>query len=141
MKILVCSRHRVAEGKNVEQVGFEVLLDGSDVISLHVPLNEETRHLITRDEMHRINRNALLVNTSRGGVIDEMALIEALTHGKIAGAALDVFKHAPLPADSPLRDLGNVILTPHTAGMPEGPHLHRKRYKYFVENIRRIEDG
>jgi len=90
----------------------EVLTHG-DIISLHVPLTDETRHLIDGKALARMKQGAFVVNVSRGGVIDEDALAEALTEGHLAGAALDVFESEPLPADSPLLELPNVVLTPH----------------------------
>ena len=71
-------------------------------------------------------------------MVDESALIEALQSKKIGGACLDVFETEPLPADSSLRRLDNVILSPHTAGMPDGLKFHKKRYEFFVENIKRV---
>ena len=73
--------------------------------------------------------------------MDEAALIEALQANKIAGAGLDVFEKEPLPKESPLRKMPNVILTPHTAGMPDGLKFHQKRYAYFLENILRVSEG
>jgi D-3-phosphoglycerate dehydrogenase len=122
----------------VETVDFKTLLKRSDVVTLHIFLNSQTRHLISRDEFEMMKPAALLINTSRGPVIDESALIEALRSKKIGGACLDVFETEPLPADSPLRKLDNVILSPHTAGMPDGLKFHEKRYRYFVENIKRV---
>ena len=90
----------------------EVLTHG-DIISLHVPLTEETRHLIDAAALARMKPGTFVVNVSRGGVIDEDALAQALTDGHLAGAALDVFESEPLPPESPLLKLANVVLTPH----------------------------
>jgi phosphoglycerate dehydrogenase-like enzyme len=122
----------------VEAVDFKTLLKRSDIVTLHIFLNSRTRHLIGPDEFEMMKPAALLINTARGPVIDERALIEALRSKKIAGACLDVFETEPLPTDSVLRTLDNVILSPHTAGMPDGLKFHKKRYEYFVENIRRV---
>ena len=84
---------------------------------------------------------AFLINTSRGAVIDEATLIEALNNKKIGGAGLDIFREEPLPDNSPLLKLKNVILTPHTAGEPDGLYFHSKRFKFFAENIRRVSRG
>jgi D-3-phosphoglycerate dehydrogenase len=92
------------------------LLAQADVVVLLVDLNEQTRWMIDAAALERMKPAAFLVNIARGGVVDESALIDALASGGIAGAALDVFADEPLPADSPLRGLDNVILTPHVAG-------------------------
>lgn len=97
----------------VEKMELDELLRQSDFVSLHVPLNESTRHLIDREKISLMKRTAYLINTARGGVVDEKALVEALKSGQIAGAALDVFDVEPLPADSPFFDCPNVIMTPH----------------------------
>lgn len=122
----------------VEAVDFKTLLKRSDVVTLHIFLNSQSHHLISRVELEMMKPAALLINTSRGPVVDESALIEALRSKKIGGACLDVFETEPLPADSSLRKLDNVILSPHTAGMPDGLKFHKKRYEYFVENIKRV---
>jgi D-3-phosphoglycerate dehydrogenase len=93
------------------------LLAESDYVSLHTPLTPETRHLIGAAELAAMKPSAVLINTSRGPVVDERALVEALTSGGIAGAGLDVFEEEPLAADSPLCRLENVILTPHVASV------------------------
>ena len=89
------------------------LLERSDFVSLHTPLTPDTRHLIDRDALSRMKPTALLVNTSRGGVVDQAALREALTEGRIAGAALDVTVPEPLPPDDPLLDAPNLLVVPH----------------------------
>jgi len=88
-----------------------------------------------------MNNSVLFVNTARGGIVNEQDLIFALKNGDISGACLDVFESELLPIDSELRDLANVILTPHTAGMPDGLKFHKKRYDFFVNNIKRVENG
>ena len=99
----------------VEPVPLEELLKRSDFISLHCPLTDDTKHLIGEKELAMMKPNAVLVNTSRGAVVDEKALIEALRNHTIGGAALDVTETEPVPADSPLLGLDNVIVTPHIA--------------------------
>jgi glyoxylate reductase len=93
-------------------VPFEELLARADVVSLHVPLTPETRHLIGREELHAMRASAFLVNTTRGPVVDEAALADALGRGEIAGAALDVFEREPEVFEE-LLDLENVVLVPH----------------------------
>jgi (S)-sulfolactate dehydrogenase len=97
--------------------GLDDLLAESDAVTLHVPLTPATRHLVSAGRLARMKRGAVLVNTARGGVIDEAALAESLTGGHLAGAALDVFETEPLPAGSPLAGVPNLLLTPHVAGV------------------------
>lgn len=97
---------------DVELVDLATLLGSADAISLHVPLSESTRHLVDAEALARMRLGALLVNTARGGIVDERALAEALRSGRLAGAAVDVFAEEP-PWDSPLVGLDNVVLSPH----------------------------
>jgi (S)-sulfolactate dehydrogenase len=99
--------------------GLDDLLAESDAVTLHVPLAPETRHLLSAGRLARMKRGAVLINTARGGVIDEAALAEALAGGHLAGAALDVFEAEPLPAGSPLAGASNLVLTPHVAGVTQ----------------------
>jgi D-3-phosphoglycerate dehydrogenase len=99
----------------VELVSLDEALARADLLTLHVPLDDRTRGLIGDGELARMKPGALLVNTCRGGLVDEDALAGALREGRLAGAALDVFVREPLPASSPLRRLDSVILTPHAA--------------------------
>ncbi|MDR0390201.1 MAG: C-terminal binding protein [Spirochaetaceae bacterium] len=94
---------------------FDELIRESDFISLHIPLREETRHIINRESIGRMKDGVILINTSRGPVIDEEALADALASGKIGAAGLDVFEKEPLPESSALLGLENVILTDHSA--------------------------
>lgn len=96
-------------------VSLDELYEHSDIISVHLPLTPETEGLVGREAFARMKPTAVLVNTARGPVIDEVALFCALEGGLIAGACLDVFNEEPLPPDSPLRKLDNVLLTPHVA--------------------------
>jgi D-3-phosphoglycerate dehydrogenase len=104
-----------AAALGVELLSLDEVLRQSDFVTLHVLLSPETRHLIGARELALMQPSAYLVNTCRGPIVDEVALIEALRAGRLAGAGLDVFEQEPLALDSPLRDLPNVILTPHTA--------------------------
>ncbi len=94
---------------------LEAVLSQSDVVSVHAPHTPETEHMIDAAALARMKPSAHLLNTARGPVIDEAALIAALQSGTIAGAGLDVFEHEPMAADNPLRSMDNVVLTPHTA--------------------------
>jgi D-3-phosphoglycerate dehydrogenase len=96
-------------------VPLDDLLAAADVLTLHLPLTPETHHLIDAAALDRLPPGAIVVNTSRGPLVDETALVTALRSGRLAGAALDVYEREPLPSDSPLRDLPGVILSPHAA--------------------------
>jgi D-3-phosphoglycerate dehydrogenase len=100
-------------------VALEDLLRQSDYVSLNLPLTQETFHLIGGRELALMKPTSVLINTARGPVVDEAALVAALGQRRIAAAGLDVFEEEPLPASSPLLELDNVILTPHTAGISE----------------------
>ena len=98
-------------------VGLVELLRMSDVISLHCPLTAETRHLIDRERLRLVKLYAIVVNTARGALIDEDALANAVTTGRLAGAAVDVYDGEPPDFDSPLFDCDNIFTTPHVAAM------------------------
>jgi len=102
-------------GGGIPLTSFEVLLRSSHLVTLHASLTAETQHLIRADTIELMRPGALLVNTCRGGLIDEDAVAAALRAGRLGGAALDVFQTEPLPAASPLRSLPNVLLSPHAA--------------------------
>lgn len=106
----------VNAASGIEVVDLATLLRASDVISLHVPLAPSTRGLIGRAELAAMKPGAVLVNTARGGVVDEDALLVALREGRIRGAGLDVFEQEP-PTDSPFLTMGNLVLSPHLAGL------------------------
>lgn len=115
MKILCCDKvmdSDFAARYGAEYVSLDFLLQQSDFVTLHVPLTDETRGLIGEKELSQMKRTAILINTARGEVVDEDALYQALVGGRIAGAALDVFRNEP-PIGSRLLELDNVILTPH----------------------------
>jgi D-3-phosphoglycerate dehydrogenase len=118
MKVLVYDPYLEPElitRHGAEAVNLDKLLAEADAISIHVPLSPETHSLIGERELARMKPTAFLINTSRGGIVDEQALAEALKAGRICGAALDVLSVEPPPLDHPLRGLSNVILTPHLA--------------------------
>jgi (S)-sulfolactate dehydrogenase len=101
----------------VAPAALDELLAASDVVSLHVPLDASTRKLIDARRLRSMKPGALLINTARGGIVDEAALAQALRDGRLGGAALDVFEREPLPAGSLLAGAPNLILTPHIAGI------------------------
>ena len=107
--------------RDVERAGLEALLAGADVVSLHVPLTATTRDLIDAAQVARMKPGAVLINTARGGTVDEDAVIEALRTGHLAGAALDVFETEPVTADTGggFAGISNLVLTPHIAGVTQ----------------------
>ena len=111
----------------------------SDVVTIHTVLSNRTRGIIGAAELNRMKPHAFLVNTSRGPIVDESALLEVLRTRRIAGAALDVYNTEPLPADHPFRQLENVVLTPHLGYVTE--ENYRVIYGNAVENIRAFLDG
>lgn len=142
MNVLGYTRNEAVHSDNfVKMTDFDTLVSVSDIVSVHVSLNQQTRHLIDKDVFKKMKNTALFINTARGGIVNERDLIDALINKDISGACLDVFESEPLPITSELRNLSNVILTPHTAGMPDGLKFHKKRYEFFVNNIKRIENG
>ena len=120
-------------------VDLETLLKESDVVSVHTPLTPETQHIIGRKQFSLMKPTAILINTSRGPVVDEAALAEALENKKIFGAGIDVFEQEPLSATSPLRKMENVVLTPHTSSSTK--EAFRNTYKGSVNNILRFVNG
>jgi glycerate dehydrogenase len=118
MEILIAARPG-ASGLHDGRVPLEQLMREADIVSLHCPLTPETRNLINRQTLALMKRTAFLINTARGALVDEAALIAALREKRIAGAALDVISQEPPPADHPMilaaRKLDNLIVTPHTA--------------------------
>jgi len=117
---------------------FEVL-GQSDYVLLSCPLTPETRGLVGREELGAMKGDAVLVNVARGEVVDEEALVYALQQGGIRGAALDVFEEEPLPPESPLWDLPNVVVTPHMAGST--PHKFERIAEVFATNYEAFADG
>jgi phosphoglycerate dehydrogenase-like enzyme len=114
---------------------LDELLKQSDFVVLCLPLTSESAKLIGRHEFSVMKKNACLINIARGGVVDQAALVEALSGGQIAGAGLDVFDPEPLPSDSPLWQLPNVIITPHTGA--QSPQYMDRAIEVAAENIRR----
>jgi phosphoglycerate dehydrogenase-like enzyme len=123
----------------VEYLPLDDLLRASDVVTVHVPLNEQTRHLIDARALGLMKPTAVIVNTARGGLVDERALVEALEQGRIGGAGLDVFSQEPPPADHPLFRIPKTVLTPHMAG-PTWQSWPRRFANSFA-NIARVQRG
>ena len=115
------------------------LLAASDIVSLHLPLTDQTTHMLDRAALALMKPDAVLVNTSRGGVIDEDALVDSLRTGGLAAAGLDVFTVEPIPADNPLLKLDNVVVTPHVTWYTVD--TMRRYLEHAVDNCRRIRDG
>ena len=128
-----------AEGVGARRVEKEELFRRSDVVSVHLVLSDRTRHLIGPDELALMKPTAFLINTSRGPIVDDDALINALERGTIAGAGLDAFVTEPLAADHPYRRLPNVIATPHIGYVTE--NCYRIFYDQIVEDITAFLDG
>ena len=141
MKVMGFHHREEQTQPDIEMVDLPTLLRRSDIITLHMALNTETHHMIGKKELELMKAGVFLINTSRGAVADETALIEALDQKRIGGAGLDVFATEPLPVESPLRKLDNVILSPHSAGEPDGLFFHKKRFQFFAANIKRVLTG
>jgi phosphoglycerate dehydrogenase-like enzyme len=143
MRVIGLNRTGTGDYPHVDELArIETLgdcLGEADAIVISVPLTPQTRGLLDAGAIARIKPGATLVNVGRGGVLDEPALIDALREKRLAGAALDVFATEPLGADSPLWDLPNVLLTPHTAGLSE--RENGRIVSLFVENLRRYLRG
>jgi phosphoglycerate dehydrogenase-like enzyme len=136
MRVLGWSRSLTEERARsigVESVGFEQLLTGADVVTIHLPLTAETRGLIGADQLGLMKPDALLVNTSRGPIVDETALLDALESGRIGGAGIDVYDEEPLGADHPLRTAPRTLLTPHLGYVTE--RTYQVFFGEVVENI------
>jgi phosphoglycerate dehydrogenase-like enzyme len=115
------------------------ILPQADFVILAAPLTKETLGMIGEHELQAMKRTAFMVNIGRGKLIDEAALVRSLQEGRIAGAGLDVFETEPLPSDSPLWDMPNVIITPHYAGA--SPRYNERALPIFLDNLRRYRDG
>lgn len=135
----IVRRREIENEIGIQYMELQDLLKESDFISIHVPLTPETRHLIGEKELRMMKPTAILVNTSRGPVVDEKALVKALREGWIAGAGLDVFEIEPLPPDSSLIDLMNVVLTPHIGSASYD--TRNKMAQYAAEGIIKVLKG
>ncbi len=121
------------------RVELDELFSTSDIVTCHAPLTPQTRHIVSRDRIATMKPNAVLVNTSRGPVVDEAALIDALREGRIAGAGLDVFEKEPVDRDNPLLAMENVVVTPHTAGTTWDTWPRRAGFAY--RNMKGVWEG
>lgn len=137
MRILYASRHRcdpeLEKSLGVEFVSFDRLLQESDFVTIHTPLSDDTYHLLGDRQFELMKRSAILINTARGQVVDPDALYQALSSGKIAGAALDVTEPEPIPTDSPLLTLDNLIIAPHIGSASR--QTREKMAKMAIANL------
>lgn len=144
MRVLYFKRQRLSVEEEaalggVRYVDFDTLLAQSDFVSIHVPYGKPTEKMIGREALRKMKRGAYLINTARGGIVDEEALYEALRSGQLAGAALDVYRYEPVPPDCPLLDLDNVLWTPHISGGEPGFML--REVEDVLANIARVLRG
>jgi len=142
MKVIAWSKNLTPE--RCKEVGVEYstkddLFRNADVVTIHLVLGDRTRGLVSSNELGLMKKTAYLVNTSRGPIIDEKALLDALNKKQIAGAGLDVFDVEPLPLDHPYRKMDNVVITPHLGYVSQ--QNYEKYYPDIVDNIRGFLDG
>lgn len=142
LNIIYCDlvpRSQVESELGAERVTMDKLLGESDIVSIHTPLTEKTFHLIAEKELSMMKRNAILINTARGSIVDEMALIKALQEGTIAGAGLDVFEREPILSDNPLLQMDNVVITPHLGSATV--ETRRNMAIMVAEDVARVLNG
>ena len=139
MNILVYTRTPREDEKGIRYVSLKELLEHSDYVSLHCPLTESTKHMINKETLKLMKPSAFIINTSRGALIDEAALIEALKNGKIAGAGLDVQETEPPKETSPLYTMENVLLTPHMGW--KGLETRQRLVSILADNIKSFLAG
>jgi phosphoglycerate dehydrogenase-like enzyme len=137
-RVIYASRSSQAQALG-ERRTLDALLSEADVISLHLPLTQETDNLIDAAALARMQAGAVLINTARGGLVDQVALTEALANGRLAGAGLDVFVHEPHDVSEALFRLPNVVLTPHIAWLTTG--TFDRSFALAAENCRRLRVG
>jgi D-3-phosphoglycerate dehydrogenase len=136
MKVLAWSTNLTPEAcaeAGVTYATKEELFANSDVITIHVVLSDRSRGLVSREDLARMKPTAYLINTARGPIVDEAALLETLQAKKIAGAGIDTYSHEPLPIDSPLRKLDNVVITPHLGYVTA--ENYKRIYAEMIEGI------
>jgi phosphoglycerate dehydrogenase-like enzyme len=143
MRTLAINRRGASDSPDVDEAhapnALQELLERADALAVTLPLTEETRGMLDAQAISHIKPGAILVNAGRGGVIDEPALVQALRAQRLRGAALEVFATEPLPTDSPLWDLPNVLISPHTAAL--SVHENERIVELFCENLRRYLAG
>lgn len=139
MNILVYTRTPREDEKGIRYVSLEELLKNSDYVSMHCPLTESTKHMINKETLSLMKPSAFIINTSRGALIDETALIEALENGTIAGAGLDVQETEPPEENSPLYTMDNVLLTPHMGW--KGLETRQRLVSILADNIKKFMEG
>ena len=134
------SEKQESKDLGVELVELDELLQSADIVSVHLPLNDETRHLLNKDKLSLMKESAVIINVARGPIIDDSALADLLNKGKIAGAGIDVFDgEPPLPADYPLLSAKNAILTPHVGFLSD--EAMELRAQIAFENTKAFIDG
>ena len=138
MKVIVNTRTVREDGETVF-VDRDTLFAISDIISVHCPLNDESRDMMNRDAFAKFKDGAFFINTSRGGVVDEYALADALNSGKLSGAAVDVQKQEPMSKDCPLLQAKNIIITPHTSWAPLA--TRQRLVNIVADNVRAYLNG
>lgn len=141
MNVLVFSRTKYSEyeSASLKFVSFDKLLEHSDIVSIHCPLFPDTERLINATSLSKMKRSALLINTARGGIIDEQALTNALNNETIAGAGIDVVLVEPIRADNPLLGAKNCVITPHIAWA--GRETRQRLIERVADNIRAFQNG
>ncbi|MBN1250774.1 MAG: D-2-hydroxyacid dehydrogenase [Bacteroidales bacterium] len=138
MNVLVGKRKGI-NYNNDDRVEFEELIKRSDVISIHAPLSENTLNLFTENEFKKMKNDAIIINTARGGILNEKDLYNALKNKEIRAAAIDVAENEPINIDNPLLKLDNIIITPHIAWTSKDSRI--RLLKGIVENIKMYKDG
>jgi phosphoglycerate dehydrogenase-like enzyme len=131
MRVVAWTFH--PRGEFAEWLAFDEVFRQADVLSVHVRLSPETSGLIRRDQLELMKPSAILVNTARGGIVNESDLVQVLQANRIGGAGLDVFETEPLPAASPFMMMSNVVLTPHAAGIT--PEATEAGLALAIENV------
>ena len=139
MKVIACSRSRREDDPAVEYVDLDTLLARSDFVSLHCPLSEGNTHLINANTIQKMKDGAILINTARGSLLNENAVADALTSGKLSAAAVDVVSEEPMNQENPLLTAPNCIITPHIAWAPK--ESRQRLLDCVVENIRGFLSG